>query len=318
MDKEPFIIKYKPKSIDEFIGDDILLNKINGFIKNKYLPNLCIYGSSGVGKTCIIDCLIKKIYHPKNRDAIMDFSICNDRGMKISERLEFFNKKKIVFEEGYMQRKLIIFDDADNLSDNTQQIINASIQKYMNTSFIIICNNSQKIIESLQSRCVKLFFSNIPDNLLINKIRYICLNEDIEIKNDESILYMFNILKRDIRATYNLLELFLMNKKKINIVNTNKLLGIPSKSIYENLENYIIEKNIVKICEIINNFNVKGYNALDVLFYFINYLVYLSKIDEDKKIILLELFGNHAYVMSKTINNYIQLMAIMFKSSEQL
>lgn len=318
MNSTPFVIKYRPKTLEDFIGDEMLMTTLRGFVEKKFIPNICIYGSNGVGKTCIIECLIKKLYHPNNRGAIIEFSTCDDRGIKIMEQLDFFNKKKITFEEGYMEQKLIIFDNADNLSENVQQLINLSMCKYKNTSIILICNNSTGILESLQSRCIKLFFSNIPDCEIIKKVKMICLNENIQIHNDEAILYIFNMLKRDIRATYNLLELFTMNQKKINISNTNKLLGIPSQQIFNKLEQHIVEKNVSQACSIIHFFDIKGYYALDILFYFINYIVYLSKIEEEKKIKMLELYGNHAYLMSKTTNNYIQLMSVIFQSIEIL
>ena len=102
MNSTPFVIKYRPKTIEDFIGDEMLMTTLRGFVEKKFIPNICIYGSNGVGKTCIIECLIKKLYHPNNRGAIIEFSTCDDRGIKIMEQLDFFNKKKITFEEGYI------------------------------------------------------------------------------------------------------------------------------------------------------------------------------------------------------------------------
>ena len=45
--------KYRPKSLDDFIGNDDVKNKIKVYIENNDPPHLLLYGSAGTGKTSI-------------------------------------------------------------------------------------------------------------------------------------------------------------------------------------------------------------------------------------------------------------------------
>ena len=59
---EPFIFKYKPKNLDEFLLNSNLKNLINNYIKIDEL-NIILLGNSGSGKTTLIECILKEYYN---------------------------------------------------------------------------------------------------------------------------------------------------------------------------------------------------------------------------------------------------------------
>ena len=256
--KIPYIEKYNPKTLNDFICNDILKTQLENFIETKNIPNLILVGNYGTGKTCVIPCLIKQIFHKRNRNAIMEFNSYDDRGIKIFEPIERFCKIKIDFQENYAQHKLIIFDEMDNVSEKSQQLINQCLVNYPNTHFIFTCNDSQNIIDSIQSRCLKLNFSLIPIDKVMNRLTNICNEEGIEFEN-ETLNYLFNISKQDIRSTLNLLELTNTMYQKITINNINKTIGIPSVELFNNLLTFILNKDIQNICIIISKLQNDGY-----------------------------------------------------------
>jgi DNA polymerase III delta prime subunit len=312
--KIPFIEKYNPKTLNDFICNDILKTQLENFIETKNIPNLILVGNYGTGKTCIIPCLIKQIFHKRNRNAIMEFNSYDDRGIKIFEPIERFCKIKIDFQENYAQHKLIIFDEMDNVSEKSQQLINQCLVNYPNTHFIFTCNDSQNIIDSIQSRCIKLNFSAIPIDKVTNRLMYICNEEQIELEDLETLKYLFNISKQDIRATINLLELTNIMYEKITINNINKTIGIPSIELFNNLLTFILNKDIQNICIIVSKLQNDGYYPMDILFYFINFIIH-KDIAEDIKINLLEKLTKQVYLMSKYTCNYLLLTSVLIDTN---
>ncbi len=48
---EVLIEKYRPKKLDDIIGQDDIIKRLKVYVKNKNLPNLLFSGAPGSGKT---------------------------------------------------------------------------------------------------------------------------------------------------------------------------------------------------------------------------------------------------------------------------
>lgn len=303
----PFSEKYRPKKIKDLILDDIICNKINNIVENKNIPNIIFTGKSGIGKTSTIHAIARQIYPKQYQDSIIELNASDDRGIKsVHETIINFCKRKVEFKEGYAQHKLIILDEADNITPKAQRLINSIMEKYPTTRFAFTCNNSSAVIESIQSRCVIIRFSKPPINKFIERIKYICELESIEY-DDDALEYLFEICQKDLRKTLNMLELVFRAEGKITIQNINNISDIPSQESLNDLLDSIIKKDIISICKIIINFQNQGYYSLDVMLHFIQYIKNHPNIKEELRVNIINILANKSYVMSKTSANYIQL-----------
>lgn len=303
----PFSEKYRPKKIKDLILDDIICNKINNIVENKNIPNIIFTGKSGIGKTSTIHAIARQIYPKQYQDSIIELNASDDRGIKsVHETIINFCKRKVEFKEGYAQHKLIILDEADNITPKAQRLINSIMEKYPTTRFAFTCNNSSAVIESIQSRCVIIRFSKPPINKFIERIKYICELESIEY-DDDALEYLFEICQKDLRKTLNMLELVFRAEGKITIQNINNISDIPSQESLNDLLDSIIKKDIISICKIIINFQNQGYYSLDVMLHFIQYIKNHPNIKEELRVDIINILANKSYVMSKTSANYIQL-----------
>ena len=303
----PFSEKYRPKKIKDLILDNIISNKINNIVVNKDIPNIIFTGKSGIGKTSTIHAIARKIYPREYHDSIIELNASDDRGIKsVHYTIINFCKRKVEFKEGYAQHKLLILDEADNITPKAQRLINSIMEKYPTTRFAFTCNNSAAVIESIQSRCIIIRFTKPPIDKFIDRIKSICNLEKIEY-DDDALYYLFDICQKDLRKTLNMLELVFMFGGKITIDNIHKISDIPSQETLNNLLNSIIKKDIIKVCEIINNFKLQGYYSLDVILHYIQYIKNHNNIQEEIRINLINILAKKSYIMSKTSANYIQL-----------
>jgi replication factor C subunit 2/4 len=307
MDNLPFSEKYRPRKLIDLVLDPIIYTKINSIITLKDIPNIIFTGKSGVGKTSTIHCIARSIYPREYHDSIIELNASDDRGIKsVHETIINFCKRKVDFKENYAQHKLLILDEADNITPKAQRLINSIMEKYPTTRFAFTCNNSSDIIESIQSRCIIIRFTNPPVENFIKRIKYICTNENV-FWDEEALLYLFDICQKDLRKTLNMLELIYRSMGKITIENIINISDIPSQNILKDLLENIIIKDIVNICSIINNFHIQGYYSLDVLLHFIQFIKSYKNISEDQRINLINILSNQSYIMSKSSTNYLQL-----------
>ena len=307
MSNLPFSEKYRPRKLEDLVLDDIIYTKIQNIIKNKDVPNIIFTGKSGVGKTSTIHAIARLIYPKEFQDSVIELNASDDRGIKsVNDNIINFCKRKIDFKEGFAQHKLLILDEADNITPKAQRLINSIMKKYPTTRFAFTCNNSSAVIESIQSRCIIIRFTKPPIENFINRIRLICLKESIGY-DDNALRYLFDICQKDLRKTLNMLELVYRSEGKITIENIMKISDIPSQDSLGELLEYIINKDVVGICRIVNDFQIQGYYSLDVLLHFVQFIKNHNNITEDQRINLINVLANKAYVMSKSATNYLQL-----------
>jgi replication factor C subunit 2/4 len=278
----PWVEKYRPSKLKDLLLDDIIYNKINFFIKNKEIPNLLLVGEPGTGKTSTILCLLNSIYNNNEiKNNMLELNASDDRGLiMINSKIIPFCKKK-----GYNNmRKVIILDEADNITQKAQYLIANLINDYIETtSFIFICNNYNNIIESIQSKCFTINYNIINNMNLIKKIKEICTIEKIKYDMD-AINYIISKSNNNIREIINNMECIYYSYNKLSIKNIDKLMDTSINVYFDNIIKYSKEKKFIKLVNIIDTLYSKGYLMNNFLILFKNY-INNSNIDKIYKII---------------------------------
>ena len=73
-------------------------------------------------------------------------------------------------------------DEADGITVKAQRLINNLMEKYNNsTRFAFTCNDSSKIVEGIQSRCIIFNYKRLSNEQIINKLKYICEQEQVNM-----------------------------------------------------------------------------------------------------------------------------------------
>ena len=193
--------------------------KINYFLKINKIPNLLIYGSSGVGKKTIVNDFVNKLYK-NNEDKhkyVLNINCGEGMGIKlIRDELKFFGKT--VVQKNYI--KLIILYNGDKLTCDAQCALRRCIEIYSkNTRFIVILENKNKLMKPLISRFCEIFISSNINHYKKLKLNNSCDNEL------EKIIFtnknLIDITEELYDNGYNIFDLIQYFKSKNDVSNKN-------------------------------------------------------------------------------------------------
>ena len=310
---QPFAEKYKPKNTSELVLDDNLKNKITNIIEKKHIPNLILSGPSGTGKTATIHAIRNELYPKNTSSQILEINASDSRGINIvNNDIIGFCKTCTEYKVGYAQQKLLIIDEVDNLTTKSQKLISSIMDQYLNVQFVFTCNIISKIIPSIISRCLKYNYNIFPENLVLEKLKTICVLENILYDSEESLLYLYKYNESNIRQSLNVLELVNQVSRKITVENINKVCDIPSSEQFKNIVNAINTKNYKQLCLNIKELEKTGYYAVDIVLHFIQYLKNDVNEKFENKMFILECLSLSAFNMSSNTSNYLQLTTAFF------
>ncbi len=238
----PWVEKYRPQNISEVISNNNNNIKIlSSMLSKGSLPHLLFHGTSGTGKTSLIQVLAKELYGDNINLMIMKLDASDDRGINsVREEIKSFAEKKNMFFKGV---KLIILDEADSMTFDAQFALRRIIEKYSDTTrFCLICNYENKIIHAIRTRCANFRFSPIKSSDMIPLLEKICINENLNYTID-SLKIIARLCNGDLRKTINLLQTISMKSNNINVDLSYESAGLPPKIIIENIFDQLISNN---------------------------------------------------------------------------
>jgi replication factor C subunit 2/4 len=315
MNHIPWIEKYRPKTINDLILSDVASIKIRNIIQSKDMPNIIITGIPGIGKTTTIKCIANSLYGKNINNAVLEINASDERGIKaVQDTIMNFCKKQIETKEGQSIHKIIILDEADNMTTKAQGLINNLIEKYSATTrFALTCNNSEDIIESIQSRSTVLKYSRISKKDIIKRLEYICDEEKVKYEKGTLEILAF-ISNGDIRNAINNLQLVNNCFEEITEKNIYIICDKPQPYVIENIFKACVNKDLKTAIEIVLSLKDKGYSESDIILNMIQFLrTEKTSLNEKQKIEYMKQISMTAYIMSKGLDTMIQLTSCISK-----
>lgn len=309
----PWIEKYRPKKTEELILNDILLKKINKIISDKDMPNLIITGIPGIGKTTTIKCIVSRLYGKYIKDAVLELNASDDRGIRaVQDTITNFCKKKLELNENgekrYADHKIIILDEADNMTQKAQISISNLMEKYHNTTrFAFTCNSSADIIESIQSRCNIIRYMRLTKDQVLSRLKYICEKENVEYE-EKALETIALISQGDVRSAINNLQLVYNCYNEVIEDYIYTICDKPQPVIINKIFDACVEKNFKKAVTIFLDLKNQGFMESDIILNMI-YMIRNNRtnLDEKTKNKFMEKICYSAYVISKGFDGPTQL-----------
>ncbi|MDG6242881.1 MAG: AAA family ATPase [Methanolobus sp.] len=278
--RDLWTVKYRPKSLEEIMGNEQSIDMVKKLIKSNNMPHLIFHGPENTGKSSTAFALAREMYgddyernlayfnasdffeQGKNylvRDKRFTRIIGTDDPKKIDKSV-IYVFKDIINEYAGMgpvdaDFKIIFIDNAESLKSDSQHALRRIMEKYTATCrFILSTSQPSKLINPLRSRGLQLFFTHVSDDKLAKFISSIVEKEGIIINTDGIDALVYHA-KGNVARAVNTLQI-------ASIQNENKEIGpqqIYDSTLREQSENVIklfeamISKNPLEARKYIDN-----------------------------------------------------------------
>ncbi|PTB83813.1 recombinase RarA, partial [Sulfurovum lithotrophicum] len=189
-------LKYRPKTLDELIGQSHLLKQgavLRTLIENDALPHTFLYGPPGCGKTTLARIIANILDRP--------FYDMNATTLKIEDLRKIFKEYS-----NALQKPLIFIDEVHRLNKNQQEVLLPFME---NSAALIIGASTENpyysLTAAMRSRSHLFELTHISEEEMFVYLEKVLNLEEIFI-DDEAKEYLVFSSGGDVRAMLNLLE----------------------------------------------------------------------------------------------------------------
>ena len=196
---------YRPKGCEDIIGQDEVVRYLVSFAESGSVPHMLISGPHGTGKTVAVECLAKGLYAENWEANVSTFSAADLLGrgrsaLEADERFSHIYRKdqSLIVNFKYIVKwyasmrpldapfKLMVFEDAHDLTFEAQQALRRTMERYSATCrFIFITTRPSAIIPAIASRCLPLFFAPIESGIIRARLEEILAAEAATLPADD-------------------------------------------------------------------------------------------------------------------------------------
>ncbi|WP_082792147.1 replication-associated recombination protein A [Sulfurovum riftiae] len=191
-----FALKYRPKTLDEVMGQQHLLGEeapLRKLIEADALPHIFLYGPPGCGKTTLARIIATQLDRP--------FYEMNATTLKIDDLRKIFKEYA-----NALQKPLIFIDEVHRLSKNQQEVLLPFME---NNAALIIGASTENpyysLTAAMRSRSHLFELEALEQKEMSAFLEKIIDLEEIEVET-EALEYLVFSSGGDVRAMLNLLE----------------------------------------------------------------------------------------------------------------
>ena len=253
-----WVESFRPDTMDGYIGNEHIIDKVKIFIKNGDVPHLLFFGPAGTGKTTLAKIIANSV-----ESDVMYINASDENSVDaVRDKI-----KRYASTVGFKRWKIVILDEADYLTPNAQAALRNLMETYSKTTrFILTCNYVEKIIDPIQSRCQT--FAITPPNKTDVAKRLVQVLEKNQIQFDiKDVAAIINASYPDIRRAINAAQASVVN----GVLQLDKASAIQANYMTEVLELLKApsdkKKTFISIRQIIADSKVRDFTPLYTFLY---------------------------------------------------
>lgn len=294
---------FRPKTFAEVVGQEhiktTLKNQIKtGRIGHAYLLN----GTRGTGKTSIAKILARAVNceNPKEGEpcneceickAILEGSLTDVVEMDAASNNSVEDIREIRNEVNFLptraKYRIYIIDEVHMLSTGAFNALLKTLEEPpQHVKFILATTEPQKLPVTILSRCQRFDFKKISNQDIAKRLKLVCEKNQIEI-NEEALNLIAILSEGAMRDALSILERCIQEgESKIDVDKVKDLVGIPKLTYIHKTTEAIIDSNVEKAIEEIDNVINEGKDLTNFLWEMIKYTkdILVTKIGKQPEI----------------------------------
>ncbi|MCL2032636.1 MAG: replication factor C small subunit [Methanomassiliicoccaceae archaeon] len=207
--------KYRPKDLDEVIGQRHVTERLKAYVSSGNTPHLLLAGPAGTGKTTCALALARGLFGGEWKGNFIELNASDERGIDVVRgKIKEFARTAPL---GKADFKIIFMDEADALTNDAQAALRRTMEKYSKVCrFVLSCNYSSKIIDPIQSRCAVFRFSPLSKEDIEDYLKRIIEKENVKI-DDDALEGLVHVARGDMRRAVNSLQVAASLGKQITM-----------------------------------------------------------------------------------------------------
>jgi len=239
--------KYRPSKLTEIRGQTNFTTDAYNWIEENNMPNVLIYGQYGTGKTAASIVLAKAILKDDFKNNYVEINASDDRKLE-TVRTTIKNVAQSM-TLGDAPFRIIHLDEMDGMTSDAQNALKRIMERYAsNVRFIITCNDRNKIIFALQSRCANYNFVPVSNEAMLEVVNDILSKERINTFQEDDLKEFIYSMNGDLRRAITELQAAKSSKTTLR------------KQIESGLEEY--QKILIKITDKNSNTIIDMHNLI--------------------------------------------------------
>jgi len=308
MDQTLFLNKYQPLYFNEFETDNEMIDILNTLININNL-NILYIGDIGSGKTTFLNASIREYYkgysYQQYHDNILHINSLKEQGINY-----YRNDVKTFCQTCSSikgKKKIIVLDDIDIINEQSQQVFRNCIDKYShNVHFISSCSNSQKVIESLQSRLIIIKIKPLQRHNLDRIMNKIIVNEHILMTADAQN-FILNVSNNNAKILINYMEKFKLLNKYIDLELATSICTNISFFTFEEYTVLLKQHNLIGAVNLLYTIYDRGYSVMDILDNYFLFIKITNSLSEEQKYDIIPLICKYISVFHNIHEDEIEL-----------
>ena len=313
--KEIWLEKYRPRSLDEVVGQEDIVERLKAYVKSGNLPHLLFAGPPGTGKTTCAIALARDLFGDEWRSHFAELNASDERGIDVVRNKIKEYARMAPIGGGF---NLIFLDECDHLTGDAQAALRRTMEMFTRTSrFVLSGNYSSRIIEPIQSRTAVFRFRPLKPDAIKAYLKRIARGEGLKVteKAYDALVY---IAGGDMRRGVNALQVGASVSEEVDEDVLYKTASTARPEEVKNLVETALGGDFLRAREILDNLLIEyGLSGEDVLRQ-IHRTVFekslrspTDQFPDEFRVKLVEAIGEAEYRLVEGSNERIQLESLL-------
>lgn len=210
--------------------------------------------------------------------------------------------------------KIIFLDESDALTDDAQQALRRTMEKYTKTCrFLLSCNYSSRIIEPIQSRCVVFRFKPLTAKEIEERLQQIAKEEKLSL-DEKAVKAIVYVCQGDMRKAVNVLQAAASLTKKIEEKNVFEVSNRARPEEIKEMIRFALKGKFLEAREKLDTLMYEhGMSGEDIISQLYRELMAMKEeeLDSKTKIALVDEIGEYDFRITEGANERVQIEALL-------